>query len=220
MFRSLSINSCKQQPSFLHFYNSKLKLTTNTANYIHYFSSRQFSTPVRYTPKKSNNNSGLAAVVSKPWSELSTPQKVVRASKTTVNVGVILTGVALTSAIVYYVGSELFSSQSTTSIFSNAVDRIRDHEGIVSVLGEPIKAHGEPSRNGRRRNRRIASQIVEDRQQQPHLFMRFYVEGPKNQGTVMVEMIKDEKNKWEYKQLFVDIPGQGLPSKRIYLEQH
>jgi import inner membrane translocase subunit TIM21 len=55
---------------------------------------------------------------------------VVVASKTTVNVGVILTGVALTSAIVYYIGSELFGSQSGTNIFSDAVKRINDNEKV------------------------------------------------------------------------------------------
>lgn len=112
------------------------------------------------------------------------------ASKTSFNVGVILAGVTLTSAVVYYIGSELFGSQSTTNIFSDAVDRIRASEEIVNVVGEPIKAHGEPSRNSRRRNRRIASQVVEDQENKPHLFMRFYVEGTLNQGTVMLEMIK------------------------------
>ncbi len=126
----------------------------------------------------------------------------------------------LTSAIVYYIGSELFGSQSSTSIFSNAVDRIRDHEELVEILGKPIKGHGEPSRNSRRRNRRITSQVAEDANGEPHLFMRFYVEGPDNQGTVMLEMIQDEKKKWQYKQLYVDVPGQGLPSKRIYLERN
>jgi import inner membrane translocase subunit TIM21 len=143
---------------------------------------------------------------------------VVAASKTTVNLSVILAGVALTSAVVYYIGSELFSSQSSTSVFSDAVDRIRGHEELTAILGEPISAHGEPSRNRRRRNRRIASQVVEDQNNEPHMFMRFYVEGSENQGTVMLEMIKDGDKKWKYKQLYVDVPGQGLPSKRYYLE--
>ncbi|ORE05267.1 TIM21-domain-containing protein [Rhizopus microsporus var. microsporus] len=193
---------------------------------------RQYSAPVRYTNKASKQN---ALATAKPWSELSTPQKgiyaylseilltfsssVVVASKTTFNVGIILTGFALTSAIVYYIGSELFGSQSTTSIFSDAVDRVKANEEIVSILGEPIKAHGEPSRNSRRRNRRIASQVVEDQEHKPHLFMRFYLEGSITQGTVMLEMIKDEKDKWQYRQLYVDVPGQGLPSRRIYLER-
>ena len=178
---------------------------------------RPFSTPARYVPSNKKPNSLATA---KPWSELTTPEKVVVASKTTVNVGVILTGVVLTSAIVYYISSELFGSQSSTSIFSDAVDRVRSHEELVSILGEPIKGHGEPSRSKRRRNRRITSQTVEDQNGNPHLFMRFYVEGPENQGTVMLEMIKNEKQKWEYKQLYVDVPGQGLPSKRIYLERN
>lgn len=116
------------------------------------------------------------------------------ATKTTVNLGVIVAGVALTGTIVYYIGSELFGSDSATSIFSDAVDKIRQHEELVSVLGQPIKGHGEASRNSRRRNRRITSQIVEDANQEPHLFMRFYVEGPENQGTVMLEMIKVRGN--------------------------
>ncbi|EIE87223.1 hypothetical protein RO3G_11934 [Rhizopus delemar RA 99-880] len=84
-------------------------------------SSRNFSAPVQY--RKSNQTSSISAA--KPWS-------------------VILAGVTLTSAVVYYIGSELFGSQSTTNIFSDAVDRIRASEEIVNVVGEPIKAHGEP----------------------------------------------------------------------------
>lgn len=38
--------------------------------------------------------------------------------------------------------------------------------------------------------------------------MRFYVEGPDNEGVAHLEMVKDQRNKWEYKYLFVDIPGK------------
>ncbi|KAI8885391.1 TIM21-domain-containing protein [Backusella circina FSU 941] len=176
--------------------------------------SKHYSTTPARMPSK-RNTTGLQTA--KPWKELTTPEKVVVASKTTVNVGVILTGVALTSAIVYYIGSELFGSQSGTNIFSDAVKRIHDNEQLVAMLGEPIKSHGEGG-GKRRRNRRIMPQIVQDANQNEHLFMRFYVEGSLSQGTVMLEMIKDEKDKWQYKQLFVDVPGQGLPSKRIYLD--
>ncbi|KAG2231943.1 hypothetical protein INT48_005658 [Thamnidium elegans] len=154
---------------------------------------RPFSTPARQVPKKTN---AIGVQTVKPW-----------------------TGVTLTSAIVYYIGSELFGSQSATSIFSDTVDRIRSHEELVAVLGEPIKGHGEPSRNSRRRNRRITSQVVEDHNNEPHLFMKFYVEGPENQGTVKLEMVKNDKKKWEYKTLYVDVPGHGYNSRRIYLER-
>ncbi|KAF7724357.1 hypothetical protein EC973_001145 [Apophysomyces ossiformis] len=162
----------------------------------------------------------ISQQTAKEWKELTTPQKVVAASKATINVGVILTGVAVTGALVYFVGSELFGSQSSTSIFSDAVDRVRKNEELVEILGEPIKGHGEPSRNRMRRNRRIRYQISNDQEGQPHLFMRFYVEGPNNEGTGMLEMIKDDKDKWQYKQLFVDVPGPGFSQRRIYLEQH
>jgi import inner membrane translocase subunit TIM21 len=88
---------------------------------------------------------------------------------------------------------------------------------LVGMLGEPIKAHGEGG-GKRRRNRRIQPQIVQDQNQNEHLFMRFYVKGSLSQGTVMLEMTKDEKGKWQYKQLFVDVPGHGLPSQRVYLD--
>lgn len=39
--------------------------------------------------------------------------------------------------------------------------------------------------------------------------MRFFVEGPDNEGTAHLEMVKDARNKWEYKYLFVDIPGKA-----------
>ncbi|KAI8085878.1 TIM21-domain-containing protein [Gilbertella persicaria] len=196
---------------------SKQPVTRLSRTKLSCLNTKSFSTPARQVPVSSKKSNSLSAV--KPWSELSTPQKVVAASKTTMNLGVIAAGVTLTTAIVYYITSELFSSQSPTSIFNDVVDRIRVHEELVQILGEPIKGHGEPSRNKRRRNRRIASQEVEDQNGDAHLFMRFYVEGPINQGTVALEMIKDDKNKWQYKQLYVDVPGQGLPSKRIYLER-
>ncbi|KAI8974423.1 TIM21-domain-containing protein [Pilobolus umbonatus] len=170
---------------------------------------RTFTTPaVRKTDKGS--------LQAKQWNELSTPQKVVAASKTTLNVGVILAGLALTTAIVYFTTSELFGSQSTVNLFSDAVDRLHENEEVKAFVGEPFHAHGEPSQNKRRRNRRIHSQEMEG-PDGPHLFIRFYIEGPLSEGTVMVDMIKGANDKWEYKQLFVDVPGRGLPSKRIYV---
>lgn len=55
---------------------------------------------------------------------------VVAASKATVNVGVILAGVALTGGLLFLVGRELFGSDSTTAIFSDAVDRINAHPEV------------------------------------------------------------------------------------------
>ncbi|KAI9025169.1 TIM21-domain-containing protein [Phycomyces nitens] len=159
----------------------------------------------------------ISQQTAKEWKDLTNPQKVVAASKATFNIGLLLTGATLTVGLVYFVTSELFSSQSSTSIFSEAVDRAKANEDLVRVLGEPIKSYGSPSRNRMRRNRRINYQVVDDHLGQPHLFMKFYLEGSDNEGTGMLEMIKDEKNKWEFKKLVVDVPGQGLPSQRFVL---
>lgn len=63
-----------------------------------------------------------------------------------------------------------------------------------------------------------SSQIVLDAEGKEHLLMRFYVEGPDNEGTAHLEMIKDQRGKWEYKYLFVDIPGKRNKDKFAWTE--
>lgn len=106
---------------------------------------QQPSQPQRAAPRSSL----ISQKTAKEWKELSTPQKgnlggwfdgtrfsyglslsVVAASKATVNVGVILAGVALTGGLLFLVGRELFGSDSTTAIFSDAVDRINAHPEV------------------------------------------------------------------------------------------
>ncbi|KAJ2956758.1 hypothetical protein NQZ79_g7419 [Umbelopsis isabellina] len=173
-------------------------------------------------PCMATNEGRRSALISqqtaKEWKDLTTPQKVVAATKTSVNMGLIAAGVAVTGTILYYVGSELFGSQSSTHVFSNALDRVRQHEELSAILGTPIKGHGEPSRSRGRRNRRIMHQLAEDTEGREHMLMRFYVEGPNNEGTCIVNMIKGDNGKWDFKQLYVDVPGQGYPSRRIYVE--
>ncbi|KAI9485142.1 TIM21-domain-containing protein [Zychaea mexicana] len=195
-----------------------LRATTHNTNPTS--SCRRLYATANNNNKTAQRSSLISRQTAKEWKELSTPQKVVAASKVTVDLGVILTGLALTSVLLYFVGSELFGSDSTTAIFSDAVDRIRVHPELSELLGAPIKGHGEPSRNRMKRNRRIHHQIVNDAQGNPHLFMRFYVEGPNGEGTAMLEMIKDDKGSWQYKQLFCDVPGQGYPSRRYFVEDN
>ncbi|KAI8093271.1 TIM21-domain-containing protein [Halteromyces radiatus] len=166
-----------------------------------------------------NRQSLISQQTVKQWKDLTPPQKVAAASKASFNFTIVGVGLLVTAGLLYGVGSEFFNSKSPTNIFSDAVDRARKNQELVDILGTPIKGHGAPSRNRMKRNRRIQHQIMDDHQGNPHLFMKFYVEGPNNEGTGMLEMIKDEKGQWQYKQLFVDVPGQGLPSKRIHLDQ-
>ncbi|ORX57050.1 TIM21-domain-containing protein [Hesseltinella vesiculosa] len=169
--------------------------------------------------KPPHRSSLISQETAKEWKDLSTTQKVAAASKASFNFTVIGVGLALTLGLVYVVGSELFGTQSSTNIFSDALERARQNEEIIELIGEPIKGHGAPSRNRMKRNRRIQYQLVNDQQGNEHLLMRFYVEGPNNEGTGMVDMIKDDKGKWVYRQLYVDVPGQGLPSRRIHLNK-
>ncbi|RUS16701.1 TIM21-domain-containing protein [Endogone sp. FLAS-F59071] len=153
----------------------------------------------------------------KEWKDLTTPQKVIATTKVTANIGIIVVGLGILSALTYFIFSELGGSQSSTAIFSNVLERARSNPELQDLIGTPMKGHGEPSRNRMQRNRRVSYQIVNDKEGKEHFLMRFYVEGPLGEGTGFLEMLKDEKGKWEYKYIFVDVPGQGLPSKRVFL---
>ncbi|KAF9100768.1 hypothetical protein BGX29_006265 [Mortierella sp. GBA35] len=171
-------------------------------------------------PKRPLGGSGALAqhTQKKQWKELSTSEKVATATKTTTNYTVIGAGVVLVGVIGYAIISELFGSNSDTHVFGDALERVRNNEKLKDIIGSPMMGHGEPSNSKRRRNRRIHSQIVLDAEGKEHLLMRFYVEGPDNEGTAHLEMVKDERNKWEYKYLFVDIPGGVRPAQRVFVE--
>ncbi|KAG0369056.1 mitochondrial import inner membrane translocase subunit tim21 [Gamsiella multidivaricata] len=154
----------------------------------------------------------------KQWKDLSTPEKVVTATKATTNYTVIAVGVVLVGAIGYAIVSELFGPNSDTHVFGDALEKVRNNERLQDVIGSPMKGHGEPSSSKRRRNRRIQSQVVLDAEGKEHLLMRFYVEGPDNEGTAHLEMVKDQRSNWEYKYLFVDIPGGVRAAERVFVE--
>ncbi|KAG0227674.1 mitochondrial import inner membrane translocase subunit tim21 [Actinomortierella wolfii] len=176
---------------------------------------RRLATEQNKTPQPNSRAAGSAIAHTREqvqWKDLTTPQKVVVATKTTTNFAVIGAGVVLVGAIGYAIVSELFGPNSDTAIFGDALERLQE------IIGTPMKGHGDPSTSKRRRNRRISSQIVLDGEGKEHLLMRFFVEGPDNEGTAHLEMVKDARGKWEYKYLFVDIPGGVRPAQRIFVE--
>ncbi|KAI9137111.1 TIM21-domain-containing protein [Paraphysoderma sedebokerense] len=150
---------------------------------------------------------------------LSTGQKVYAATKTGVNFGIIVAGVVVFGSLIYFISTELFSSTSSSSVYNSALSKIQEDQRIIKELGEPIK--GYPSLGGRRRARRVNYTIVTDENPNAkypqRLLMRFYLEGPIATGQVGCEMVEIDEE-WEYVQLFVDIPGGGMPSRRIVLE--
>ncbi|KAF9434762.1 mitochondrial import inner membrane translocase subunit tim21 [Entomortierella beljakovae] len=171
-------------------------------------------------PKGNSQRAGAIAhhTEKKQWKDLTTPEKVVTATKTTTNYAVVGVGVVLVASIGYAIVSELFGSNSDTHIFGDALEKVRNNEKLTDILGTPIKGHGEASSSKRRRNRRIHSQVVLDAGNKEHLLMRFYVEGPDGEGTAHLEMVKDQRNNWEYKYLFVDIPGGVRRAERVFVE--
>jgi len=109
--------------------------------------------------------------------------------KASVNTSVIVIGTVIFLALSYYVGSELFIRFSPTSLFTDALDRIRQHSELAKVLGEPISGHGEASRSRLQRNRRLGYETMKDVLGREHIVMRFFVEGAVDSGVVFLDAL-------------------------------
>jgi import inner membrane translocase subunit TIM21 len=93
-----------------------------------------------------------------PWTQLSASEKTGRAAQQTFNFGMVIVGLALTGGVGYVLYSEVFSSDSKTTYFNKAVDRIRKDPRCLELLGDGkhITAYGEETSNKWRRARPIA----------------------------------------------------------------
>ncbi|CAG8736776.1 3212_t:CDS:2 [Cetraspora pellucida] len=151
----------------------------------------------------------------KEWGDLSTRQKVAKAAKTTTNISVIVIGVGVLGIILYYIVSELFGPKSSTKVFNESLEKIRNNQECQKFLGTPIKGHGIPVPNSRLRNPRARLRDVINTDGTPHRIMQFYVEGPLTNGNALLDMIKDNQGNWVIKYLVVTVHGYG---KRIYIE--
>ncbi|XP_077297911.1 mitochondrial import inner membrane translocase subunit Tim21 isoform X2 [Arctopsyche grandis] len=170
---------------------------------------------------KNNFSSQKSPAVSKAesGSDVSTDvrpigEKVKEAAKTVSYTGVILFGVGVTGVIFYYVFRELFSSSSSTSIYSAALDRCIEDLDVAYALGSPIKAYGEES-NRRRRNR--VSHAFYERDGVKCIRMQFYIRGSKCKATVQLDM-KEVDGKFEYRYLLVQL--DDYTHKVIVLEDN
>ncbi|KAI1491879.1 import inner membrane translocase subunit tim-21 [Biscogniauxia mediterranea] len=152
-----------------------------------------------------------------PWNELSIGEKASRATQQSVNFGLVILGVVLTGGVGYFLYKDVFSPESKTAYFNRAVDRIKKDPDCLALLGDSkkITAHGDETMNRWRRARPIASTLTTDAQGNEHLKMHFYVEGPLNNGSVYVHLVRNAGHReFEYKYFFVDVKGH----QRIYLE--
>ena len=157
-----------------------------------------------------------------PWKELSRKEKASRTTQQTFNFGIVLLGIVGTGAVATVLYLEVFSTDSKTTIFNRAADRVRKDKTCQELLaGEgihtkrDINAYGEPSWSRWARNRTIASRLETDRAGVEHLHMHFYVEGAQAKGTVRVHMTRPPGEKdFQYRMLALDVPGK----QRHYLE--
>lgn len=106
-------------------------------------------------------------------------------TKTASYTGVIVLGVGVTGFLFYTIFKELFSSSSSNSVYSAALDRCSNDPRVQDALGAPIKGYGEE--NSRRRRRHVAHTIYE-KDGLKYMRMNFYIQGIRNKATVFVEM--------------------------------
>ncbi|KNC80423.1 hypothetical protein SARC_07211 [Sphaeroforma arctica JP610] len=149
--------------------------------------------------------------------EITTARKVVEAGRDLTYLGVIIFGVGLTGVFAYSVFGELFGGSTPNALYSTSVKRIRADERAKTLLGDSIKAYGEETRRGRRRHLTSQEYEVEG---EVYLRMRFYVEGERNEGTVHLEVKKKGRTGFEWRYLMIEIPGNGLPSEFVVMEDN
>lgn len=125
----------------------------------------------------------------KPKQEVSTDvkpmERIKENTKTASYTGVIVLGVAVTGALFYAIFRELFSSSSSNSVYSAALDKCVNDPRVQDALGAPIKGFGEE--NSRRRRRHVAHTNYE-KDGVKFMRMNFYIQGIRNKGTVFLEM--------------------------------
>ncbi|KAJ3342397.1 hypothetical protein HDU93_002513 [Gonapodya sp. JEL0774] len=121
----------------------------------------------------------------------------------------------------YTVGSELLGDTSSTTVFRELLERVKEHERVGELVGTPIR--GTVDQSSRARTvKTVNHHIVQDPVTgQQKMIVRFYIQGAKSTGTVNGEMVLDPSGvHWTPFYLYVDVPGQGLPSERVVVEDH
>ncbi|XP_053695935.1 mitochondrial import inner membrane translocase subunit Tim21 [Sabethes cyaneus] len=142
-------------------------------------------------------------------------ERVKENTKTASYMGVILLGVGVTGILFFAIFRELFSSNSSNSIYADALDRVKDEARVKDALGAPIKGYGEENSRGRRRHVAHTTYLREGVQ---YLRMQFYIQGIRNKATVHLEKRMNEKGDYEYRYLFVQL--DYYPHTTIILEDN
>jgi len=141
---------------------------------------------------------------------LSAAEKVKENVKTVSYGGVIIVGVVIGGAMLYFVLNELFSSESPNNIYTHTFKLCKLSTEVQDALGKPIKCYGEESRRGWRRHVAFQEFLAGETK---FLRMKFYIEGPFKKGTVNLEKKSNDRGKYEYTYIIVDV--DGYQSRRI-----
>ncbi|XP_055543858.1 mitochondrial import inner membrane translocase subunit Tim21 [Wyeomyia smithii] len=142
-------------------------------------------------------------------------ERVKENTKTASYMGVILLGVGVTGILFYAIFRELFSSNSSNSIYTDALDRVKNEARVKDALGAPIKGFGEENSRGRRRHVAHTAYVRDGVQ---YLRMQFYIQGIRNKATVHLEKRMNESGDYEYRYLFVQL--DYYPHTTIILEDN
>ncbi|KAH0608632.1 uncharacterized protein H6S33_001766 [Morchella sextelata] len=114
------------------------------------------TTPHRLADPQRQQISISPATPHKKWADLSATQKAGRTASTGANLITIVTGMAITGAVFTLLYLEVFAPDSAANWFNTIHARVRADERCVGLLGNRIKAYGEPTSNRWSRNRPIA----------------------------------------------------------------
>ncbi|XP_058818311.1 mitochondrial import inner membrane translocase subunit Tim21 [Topomyia yanbarensis] len=169
--------------------------------------------------KRSPGSSSLAASAS-GRTDVSTDikplgERVKENTKTASYMGVILLGVGVTGILFYAIFRELFSSNSPNSVYTDALERVKNEAKVKDSLGAPIKGFGEENSRGRRKHVAHTTYVRDGVQ---YLRMQFYVQGIRNKATVHLEKKMNESGDYEYRYLFVQL--DYYPHTTIILEDN
>lgn len=169
----------------------------------------------KYSSTRNKEREQTSVTKLKEPSVVEVSEKVKQATKDASYLGIIVIGVGVTGLMFYAIFRELFSGHSSNTVYSRALARCRDDGRITNLCGEPIKGYGETNRRGRRR---YVSHVEYVKDGINHMRMKFYIEGSRRKGTVHLEVKEDDRGKYEYRYLFVEL--DGYPKETIVLEDN
>lgn len=122
-------------------------------------------------------------------------------------VALIVGGIAITGMCTIYFIEDMLLPNSDVYIFQKAVGVIDKDERVHELLGEKLKAHGEPGHSRWASTRPVAARRYIDTKGREHVLMQFHVDGNKAKGIARLELIEADGEQ-HFRYLLLDVPGE------------